>query len=274
MEADSPIELTLTDVESEYCYDAFFQRKDGIRLTFSMDSGGSFVPATHCYWSPVSDSASKTISVLRGKRGQKSAYVMSHRASNVLCLEFEDGTKFSQEHGGLNLVHTSAYMARLAELNPVPETPRQTQDTHFTDSERAAIVEAVEELRRDNERRSTEQEIEGKLYSLGRNLEMVDAVLKERADGSEDAAEYGLKVTLKKAGNVWTEDWRLPNASPGSIKTAAAFLRSKRGETIQSMIKCFPEMIVVEFDSGSMWRASMPAKPGAEKTKFLFLDFE
>jgi hypothetical protein len=197
---------------------------------------------------------------------------MSHRASNVLCLEFEDGTKFSQEHGGLSLFHTSAYMARLAELNPIPETPRQTQEiADFTDSERAAIVKAVEELRRDNEQRSTEQEIEGKLYSVGRNLEMVDAVSQ---GWSEDAAEYGLQVTLKKAGNVWTEDWRLPNASPGSIETAAAFLRSKRGETIQSMIKCFPEMIVVEFDSGSMWRASMPAKPGTEKTKFLFLDFE
>jgi hypothetical protein len=40
------------------------------------------------------------------------------------------------------------------------------------------------------------------------------------------------------------------------------------------MSKRLPETIYIEFASKSMWRASMPAKPGAEKTKFLFLDFE
>jgi hypothetical protein len=271
--AGTTVDFVLTDVESEYCYDAFFQRVDGIQLTLSMDDSGVLVPATHYTWDPESESVGETIEILRGKRGQKTSYVMNPYDREVLCFQFEDGAKFSQRHNGLGYKHTSAFLDKVTELDPIPTLPLYVPQ--LTDAERAeSLAKSAEENRRFDLQMNSEQVINGKTYSLGRNLEIVDAVLQGCIDDSENAAEYGLQVTLKKDEKEWTEDWQLPNASPGSIETAAAFLRSKRGENISVMSKRLPETIYIEFASKSMWRASMPAKPGAEKTKFLFLDFE
>jgi hypothetical protein len=270
--AGTVVDFVLTDVESEYCYDAFFQRAKGIRLTLSMNDLGTLVPATHYTWEPESESVGETIEILRSKRGQKASYVIYPHDYWEVRFQFEDGTKFSQRHNGLGCSHTSAFSDKVTELTPIPTLPFYAP--LLTDAEleenRARIAE---EDRQFDAQFNSEQEINGEIYSFGRNLEIVDAVLQGCIDDSENA-EYGLQVTLKKGEKEWTEDWQLPNASRGSIETAAAFLRSKRGENISVMSRCLPETIYIEFASKSMWRASMSAKPGTEKTKFLFLDFE
>jgi hypothetical protein len=271
--AGTTVDFVLTDVESEYCYDAFFQRKDGIRLTLSMDDSGVLVPATYYTWSPESESVGETIEILRSKRGQKASYVIYPHDYWALRFQFEDGTKFSQRHNGLGCSHTSAFSDKVTELTPIPTLPFYAP--LLTDAEVAENrAKIAEEDRQFDAQFNSEQVINGEVYSFGRNLEIVDAVLQGCIDDPEDTAEYGLQVTLKKAEKEWTEDWQLPNASPGSIETAAAFLRSKRGENVSVMSKRLPEAIYIEFASKSMWRASMPAKSGTEKTKFLFLDFE